>query len=135
MLTFLQIMHVLHYCLTFRLYEFLSFHFKNTVLLAKEDRATLFICMTNGTGSLKTSCSVQVAFLGLYSASLCMLYMMHILLNFQLQTGIESQNHKVGKDLQDHLVQLSSHYHCYHKPLNHILQILIQMPLEHCQGR
>ena len=48
---------------------------------------------------------------------------------------IESQNHKVGKDLQDHLVQLSSHYCCYHKLLNHILQLLIQMPLEHCQGR
>ena len=48
---------------------------------------------------------------------------------------IESQNHKVGKDLQDHLVQPSSHYHYYHKLLNHISQLLIQTPLEHCQGR
>ena len=49
-------------------------------------------------------------------------------------TGIESWNHKVGKDLQDHLVQLSSHQHCYHKLLNHISWLLIQTPLEHCQG-
>lgn len=88
-------MHVLHYCLTFRLYEFLSFHFKNTPLLAKEDRATLFICVTNGTSSLKTSCSVQMAFLGSYSASLYMLYIMQILLNFQLQTGIGYRWNKI----------------------------------------
>ena len=31
---------------------------------------------------------------------------------------IELQNHKTGKDPQDHLVPLSSHYHCYHKLLN-----------------
>ena len=36
---------------------------------------------------------------------------------------VESQNHKVGKDLQDHVVQLPSHYHCYHKPQNHISQL------------
>ena len=35
---------------------------------------------------------------------------------------------QVGKDLQNHLVQLSSHYPCYHKLLNHISQLLIQMP-------
>ena len=33
---------------------------------------------------------------------------------------IESQNHKVGNDLQDHVVQPSSHSPCYHKPLNRI---------------
>lgn len=33
---------------------------------------------------------------------------------------IESWNHKVEKDLQDHLVQLSSHHHYYHNLLNHI---------------
>ena len=26
----------------------------------------------------------------------------------------------LDEDLQDHLVQTSSHHHCYHKPLNHI---------------
>lgn len=30
-------------------------------------------------------------------------------------TIIESWNQKVGKDVQDHLFQLSSHYLCYHK--------------------
>ena len=44
---------------------------------------------------------------------------------------VRSQNHKVGKGLQDHLVQLSSHYPCYYKLLNRILYLLIQMPLEH----
>jgi len=32
----------------------------------------------------------------------------------------ESQIHKVGTDLQDHVVQPSSQYHCYHKPPNPI---------------
>jgi len=36
-------------------------------------------------------------------------------------SSIEPQNHKVGKDLQGHLVQPSSHYSGYHKPLNHLI--------------
>lgn len=39
---------------------------------------------------------------------------------------IESWDHEVGKDLTNHLVQLSSHCPCCHKLLNGILQLLIQ---------
>ena len=57
-----------------------------------------------------------------------------VLNHIKIQDFIESQNHKVGKELQDHLVQPSSHYHCYLKLLNHILQLLIQTLHKHCQG-